>query len=139
MTHAYEFTFFQDFFQGLEQLLRTTSATDIPTSSPYSKSSLKRATSDLRAKDLRKAIEVLYKRVDKHFGDVSISNPSAEHAVVIGTVWKAIEDEVVRLSEAWRGLIRGSYPVCFHLSIIFTQEIECYSWRKTDLFLVVCL
>lgn len=52
---------------------------------------------------------MLYKRVDKHFGD--ISNPSAEHADVIKTVWKACEDEMQRLTLSWKVLVNKCYPV----------------------------
>lgn len=107
----------QDFFQGLEQLLRSTPPTEVNLHSAYTRAALKRATADSRSKDLRKAIDVLYKRVDKHFGDVL--NPSAEHADVIKTVWKACEVEVLRLEAAWRGLIEKCYPVSlFSWSIV---------------------
>ncbi|KAL8293183.1 hypothetical protein RQP46_000877 [Phenoliferia psychrophenolica] len=97
-----------DFFHGLEQLLRTTPPTEVSLHNAYTKGALRRTTSDLRAKDLRKAIDALYKRVDKHFGDVT--NPSAEHAAVIKEVWKACEGEVQRLTSAWKGLIDRCYP-----------------------------
>jgi hypothetical protein len=99
----------QDFFQGLEQLLRTTPPTEVSLHSAYTKSAVRRALSDLRAKDVRKAVDALYKRVDKHFGDVS--SPSAEHTAVLKTVWKACEDELQRLTAAWKGLIDKCYPV----------------------------
>ncbi|KAK4704899.1 exocyst complex component 1, partial [Phenoliferia sp. Uapishka_3] len=98
----------QDFFHGLEQLLRTTPPTEVSLHGAYTKSALKRTISDLRAKDLRKAIDALYKRVDKHFGDVL--NPSAEHSAVIKEVWKACEVEVQRLTSAWKSLMERCYP-----------------------------
>lgn len=101
----------QDYFQGLEQLLRTTPPTEVSLHSAYTKSALRRTLSDLRAKDLRKAVDALYKRVDKHFGDASVTNPSAEHVVVLKTVWTACEDEMQRLTSVWRGLIEKCYPV----------------------------
>lgn len=65
--------------------------------------------SEARQKDIRKAVDALYKRVDKHFGDVL--NPSAEHADVIKTVWKACEEETVKMFAKWRSLIERCYPV----------------------------
>ncbi|KAI5474704.1 Exocyst complex, component Exoc1 [Pseudohyphozyma bogoriensis] len=97
-----------DFFQGLETLLRTTPPTEVSLHSAYTRQALRRTTSDVRSKDLRKAVDALYKRVDKHFGDVE--NPSAEHAVVIKTVWKACEEEMLRLTATWKGLIDKCYP-----------------------------
>lgn len=97
----------QDYFQGLEQLLRTTPPTEVSLHSAYTKSALRRTLNDLRAKDLRKAIDALYKRVDKHFGDVSTTGP----VLVLKTVWGATEEEMQRLTTAWKGLIEKCYPV----------------------------
>lgn len=97
-----------DLFQGLEQLLRTTPPTEVSLHSAYSKQAVRRTLSDLRAKDLRKAVDALYKRVDKHFGDAS--NPAESHNDVLRTVWKACEDEMQRLVTSWRGLIEKCYP-----------------------------
>ncbi|GAA5888974.1 hypothetical protein JCM5296_002762 [Sporobolomyces johnsonii] len=98
-----------DFFAGLEQLLRTTPPTEVSLHSAYTKSALRRTISDVRAKDLRKAIDALYKRVDKHFGN-DIASPSAEHTDVLKTVWKACEDELGRLIGNWKGLVAKCYP-----------------------------
>ncbi|GAA5834785.1 hypothetical protein JCM3766R1_003238 [Sporobolomyces carnicolor] len=98
-----------DYFAGLEQLLRTTPPTEVSLHSAYTKSSLRRILSDVRPKDLRKAIDALYKRVDKHFG-ADISSPSAEHTDVLKTVWKACEEELTRLTTNWRTLVQKCYP-----------------------------
>ncbi|KAM0753811.1 hypothetical protein T439DRAFT_285041 [Meredithblackwellia eburnea MCA 4105] len=98
-----------DFFQGFEQLLRTTPPTEVSLHSAYTKSALRRTLSDLRGKDIRKATDALYKRVDKHFGDVL--NPAAEHSAVLKEVWKACETEVQRLVANWKSLVEKCYPV----------------------------
>ncbi|GAA5904040.1 uncharacterized protein JCM6883_002064 [Sporobolomyces salmoneus] len=98
-----------DYFAGLEQLLRTTPPTEVSLHSAYTKSALRRILSDVRPKDLRKAIDALYKRVDKHFG-ADISSPAAEHTDVSKTVWKACEDELTRLTTNWRMLVQKCYP-----------------------------
>lgn len=85
----------------------------------YTKSALKRAISSLSAKDLRKAVETLFKRVDKHFNDPSIA--SAENAEVLETVWKACEQEVLRMTREWRSLIAKCYPQ-ESVNLEFTQE-----------------
>lgn len=100
----------QDYFAGLEQLLRTMPPTEVSLHSAYTRSALRRVTSELRAKDLRKAIDALYKRVDKHFGG-EVSNQAVGHTDVLKTVWKACEEEMVRLMTAWKGLIAKCYPV----------------------------
>lgn len=100
----------QDFFAGLERLLRTTPPTEVSLHSAYTRSALRRVTADIRAKDLRKAIEALYKRVDKHFG-IDVANQAAEHTDVLKTVWKACEDELTKTVSDWKSLVAKCYPV----------------------------
>ncbi|PWZ03105.1 hypothetical protein BCV70DRAFT_197338 [Testicularia cyperi] len=58
-----------DFGDGIDGLLRSTPATEVSLHSAYSKSSFKKLVRDFTAKDTRKAIEALSKRVGKHFAD----------------------------------------------------------------------
>lgn len=76
----------------------------------------------MRSKDLRKAIDALYKRVDKHFGDATTSS-SAEHALVLKTVWNACEEEMQRLTVAWKELIAKCYPVSGGVSLRRWNEL----------------
>lgn len=101
----------QDYFAGLEQLLRTMPPTEVSLHTAYTRSALRRVTGELRAKDLRKAVDALYKRVDKHFGGDFANQAADQHTDVLKTVWKACEEEVVRLFAAWKGLIAKCYPV----------------------------
>ncbi|TNY17143.1 exocyst complex component Sec3-domain-containing protein [Rhodotorula diobovata] len=98
-----------DWFAGLEQLLRTTPPTEVSLHGAYTRSALRRITSETRAKDLRRAIDALFKRVDKHFG-AEVVNQAAQQKDVLKTVWKACEDELVRLVSVWKGLIAKCYP-----------------------------
>ncbi|GAA5835794.1 hypothetical protein JCM9279_004648 [Rhodotorula babjevae] len=98
-----------DWFAGLEQLLRTTPPTEVSLHTAYTRSALRRITAETRAKDLRKAIDALYKRVDKHFG-AEVVNQAAQQKDVLKTVWKACEDELVRLVAEWKALIAKCYP-----------------------------
>ncbi|KDE03286.1 hypothetical protein MVLG_06216 [Microbotryum lychnidis-dioicae p1A1 Lamole] len=97
-----------DFFTGLEQLLRTTPPNEVSLHSAYTKAAVRRALSDLRAKDVRKAVDGLYKRVDKHFGG-EVTHQAAQHSEVLKTVWKACEDEMLRMSGGWRALLERCY------------------------------
>lgn len=100
---------FIDYFQGLEELLRTTEPSQVSQHNQYTKSSLKRMISSLDKKDLKKSIESLSKRVDKHFTD--LVNPSAENSVVMETVWNACQKELIRMIEDWQSLIEKCYGV----------------------------
>ncbi|KAA1108411.1 hypothetical protein PGT21_012021 [Puccinia graminis f. sp. tritici] len=55
---------FIDYFQGIDELLRTTEPTQIPQHSQYTRASLKRVISTQDKKDIKKSIETLSKRVD---------------------------------------------------------------------------
>lgn len=101
----------QDYFAGLEQLLRTTPPTEVSLHAAYTKMALRRVLSDLRAKDLRKAVDALYKRVDKHFGAEPGDDVARSGGEVLKTVWTACEDETQRLVGVWRGLLSKCYPV----------------------------
>ncbi|OAV98595.1 hypothetical protein PTTG_01780 [Puccinia triticina 1-1 BBBD Race 1] len=98
---------FIDYFQGIDELLRTTEPSQIPQHSQYTKTSLKRVISTQDKKDIKKSIETLSKRVDKHFSDVA--NPSAENSVVMETVWSACEKELIRLIGDWQALLEKCY------------------------------
>ncbi|PLW50744.1 hypothetical protein PCASD_00689 [Puccinia coronata f. sp. avenae] len=98
---------FIDYFQGIDELLRTTEPSQIPQHSQYTRASLKRVISTQDKKDIKKSIETLSKRVDKHFSD--LANPSAENSVVMATVWSACEKELIRLIGDWQALLTKCY------------------------------
>jgi hypothetical protein len=100
----------------LEQLLRTTPPTEVSLHAAYTKMAVRRVLSDLRAKDLRKAVDALYKRVDKHFAADPDDGASAG-GEVLKTVWSACEDETQRLVGVWRGLMAKCYPVSLSESV----------------------
>lgn len=59
------------------------------------------------SKDLKRAIESLGKRVDKHFNDVS--NPSAENRIVVTTVWSACENDFMVQTTRWANMVERCY------------------------------
>lgn len=107
-----------DFFEGIQQLLRTTSPSEISMHSQYTKSALKRAISSFDKKDLKKSIEALAKRVDKHFND--LANPSA----VMNTVWSACEAELRKWIEEWNGVILKCYGNETHGLEISVEDVK---------------
>ncbi|EGG07394.1 uncharacterized protein MELLADRAFT_85837 [Melampsora larici-populina 98AG31] len=107
-----------DFFEGIQQLLRTTSPSEISMHSQYTKSALKRAISSFDKKDLKKSIEALAKRVEKHFND--LANPSA----VMNTVWSACEAELRKWIEEWNGVILKCYGIETHGLDIGVEDVK---------------
>ncbi|CAG8618334.1 12709_t:CDS:2 [Gigaspora rosea] len=75
-----------EFFEGIESLLRTTSAPE---------------EVGFRLKYNKKRHDSLYKRVDKHF---------TEEEGLLQVVWRSIEEEVIRCHERFTSIINKSYP-----------------------------
>ena len=123
-------------------MLKTTAPTEVQNNSTYSKSALKKVVKEYNAKDVRKHIDVLFKRVEKHFEDDggASSNPGGLQpgsalptsklgsnsslgldghsngsagggagGVVVAGVWKACEDEVLRITESFQKMIGQCY------------------------------
>lgn len=119
----------QDYFEGLERLLRTlASPNDIAANPTYSKSALRKITREYTIKDLRKHIDGLYKIVQKHFLDsataasaastgsmtsqekdrIAATEESVGRTVLLG-VWKTCEDNLVKMTEGWKERVSQCY------------------------------
>lgn len=89
----------------MERLLKTTAPTEVPSNSSYNRSALKKVVKEYNSKDVRKNIDALFKRVEKHFTEASekattedISVGIASGTVMVG-VWKACEEELLKMTE----------------------------------------
>ncbi|WFD21743.1 hypothetical protein MEQU1_000398 [Malassezia equina] len=105
-----------DFGRGVEALLASMPANEVPLHHAYSKSTAKKLVRDHTAKDLRKGIEALSKRVQKHFDDdepttsmqVALERDEISH--VLAQVWMACETQCVAEWERFGRLLRTCYP-----------------------------
>ncbi|KAI0079631.1 hypothetical protein K474DRAFT_1617469 [Panus rudis PR-1116 ss-1] len=106
-----------DYFEGVERLLKTTAPTEVASNSSYSKSALKKVVREYTAKDIRKHVDALFKRVEKHFTEasekatteeVNASTGIAPGTVMVG-VWKACEEELLRITELFSKRINQCY------------------------------
>ncbi|KZT30718.1 hypothetical protein NEOLEDRAFT_1126325 [Neolentinus lepideus HHB14362 ss-1] len=103
-----------DYFEGVERLLRTTAPTEVSNNGSYNKSALKKIVKDYNAKDMRKHVDALFNRVEKHFTEASEKATTEKSTdIVPGTVmvgvWKACEEEVLRLTEMFSKRITQCY------------------------------
>ncbi|RPD57026.1 hypothetical protein L227DRAFT_578216 [Lentinus tigrinus ALCF2SS1-6] len=106
-----------EYFEGVERLLKTTAPSEISSNSSYSKSSLKKVVKEYNAKDIRKHVDALFKRVEKHFDEASekatTEDASASTGIAPGTVmvgvWKACEEEVLRITDLFNKRIAQCY------------------------------
>ncbi|KAJ7048537.1 exocyst complex component Sec3-domain-containing protein [Mycena amicta] len=103
-----------DYFEGVERLLKTTAPSEVATNANYNKSALKKVVKEFSVKDVRKHVDALYKRVEKHFTEASEKTTTEESGgiapgtVMVG-VWKACEEELLRVTELVRKRIAQCY------------------------------
>lgn len=100
---------------GVERLMKTTPPNEVSLNPNYSKSTLKKVLKDTTAKDMRKAVEAMARRVDKHFahdddgpvggvvgGPANVTVDAATQAL-IAHVWSelsnALKHEITRAIE----------------------------------------
>lgn len=94
--------------------MKTTSPTEISSNSAYNKATLKRICKEFNSKDVRKHVDVLFKRVEKHFTEASEKTTTEDSGgitpgtVLVG-VWKACEDELLKLTTHFLSLISQCY------------------------------
>ncbi|ODQ53339.1 hypothetical protein SAICODRAFT_7063 [Saitoella complicata NRRL Y-17804] len=89
-----------NFVEGAESLIQANPAEDISARVAYSKSAIRKLLATYDAKEIRKGVDALYKRVDKHFGE------DEEGSTQLFTlVWKAIQDEYFRITDRTTTLV----------------------------------
>ncbi|KAG6818073.1 hypothetical protein H0H87_009228 [Tephrocybe sp. NHM501043] len=103
-----------DYFEGVERLLKTTAPTEVASNNIYNKSALRKVVREYNSKDIRKHVDTLFARVGKHFAEASEKMTSEESGgIVPGTVlvgvWKACEEELLRITELFSKRITQCY------------------------------
>ncbi|KAI8903121.1 exocyst complex component Sec3-domain-containing protein [Gorgonomyces haynaldii] len=101
-----------DFFDGVESLLKTQLAHEISFHVQYSKNSLRDLIKKYPGREIKKALEVIYKRVDKHY---------SEEEGLLQVVWRGIQEEFTRMLRRYEELIAKCYPES-NLRLDFTME-----------------
>ncbi|TKY85075.1 hypothetical protein EX895_006155 [Sporisorium graminicola] len=122
-----------DFGDGIDALLKSTPKTEVCLHSAYSKSSFKKLVKDYTAKDTRKAVEALSKRVAKHFDEdeagagagaavagaggssggaavATADGQTAGEVEVLSRVWSSCEQGYLREFERVTRIGRECYP-----------------------------
>jgi exocyst complex component 1 len=92
--------------------LKSVAPSEVSSNSNLNKSSLKKVVKEYNAKDIRKYVESLFKRIDKHFNEGSErtddSGGMVPGTVMVG-VWTACEDELLRITELFSKRISQCY------------------------------
>ncbi|KLO20758.1 hypothetical protein SCHPADRAFT_816552 [Schizopora paradoxa] len=100
-----------DYFEGVDRLLKTVAPTEVAKNSAYNRSALKKVVKEYDAKDIRKYIDALFKRVEKHFtdGDAADAPGSNRPNAVLTGVWKACEEDLLRDTDMFTKRIKQCY------------------------------
>ncbi|KAI6162084.1 exocyst complex component Sec3-domain-containing protein [Pisolithus thermaeus] len=94
--------------------ISTTAPSEVQKNSSYNKSALKRVLKEFDGKDVRKHIDVLFRRVEKHFTEAEENTTREESSgitpgtVMVG-VWKACEEELQRMTENFTAKLSQCY------------------------------
>ena len=135
-----------EFFEGIEELMKTKSAEEVSYHLGYNKQALKKVVTQYPVKEIRKSIEALYKRVEKHFGAIpdatSLASPispstSSNPAMITTTtgtkknhvatgkllqiVWSRVKVEFVQMMKRFESLMEQ----CFReseIKLLFTED-----------------
>ena len=94
-------------------MLRTMAPSEVSGSGGYSRSALKKVVREYDAKDVRKHVDALFKRVEKHFTEASEVATGESGGIAPGTVlvgvWKACEEELLRITDIFAKRISQCY------------------------------
>ena len=94
-------------------MLKTTAPTEVANNRSYNRSALKKVVKEYDAKDVRKHVDTLFKRVEKHFTEASEAAVAQSTGIAPGTVlvgvWKACEEELLRITDVFNKHIAQCY------------------------------
>ncbi|TPX59726.1 hypothetical protein PhCBS80983_g02258 [Powellomyces hirtus] len=90
-----------DFFEGIEGLLKTNTPEEVNYHMQYNKSALKDVVRKYPGKEIKKSLEALYKRVEKHYTD---------EEGLLQVIWRGIQDEFSKRVRRYGELIAICYP-----------------------------
>jgi hypothetical protein len=113
-----------EFFEGVEGLLKTGPADEVSYHVQYSKSALKDVIKKYPGKEVKKSLESLYKRVDKHF---------TEEEGLLQVIWRGIQEEFCRQLRKYEELMAKCYPE-ITIRLDFTMVCSVDVGRAARLF-----
>ncbi|KAJ3295740.1 Exocyst complex component 1 [Borealophlyctis nickersoniae] len=90
-----------DFFEGIDALLKTNTPEEVSYHVQFSKTALKDVVKKYPGKEIKKGLELLYKRVVKHYTD---------EEGLLQVVWRGIQEEVTRRLRRYEDIIAQCYP-----------------------------
>jgi hypothetical protein len=107
-----------DFVQSIENLQQNGNAADIASRASHSRMVAKKVLSSYDSKEIKRGVEMLKKRVEKHFGDAD--DPGLSRSLVI----KVLRECEIRYEEAYERTRRV-------IDSVYDGQLEL-EWRKED-------
>ncbi|KAG5517908.1 hypothetical protein PMAC_000363 [Pneumocystis sp. 'macacae'] len=96
-----------EFSENMDTLLKTKTIEEIKNIIEFSPTSVKRIAASHDIKEILKGIEILYKRIEKHFKN----EENYYHGQVVAIVWNKINDEYKFNIESFHQLVANYYKV----------------------------
>ena len=110
---------------------------DVTARISFSKSAFKKVLSHYDTKELRKGIDLLHRRVDKHFGqfqdDGEGSYSSRGPAIakeLVQEVWKECQKEYVYITELCKRIVTTYYPEGVQIEFTLNEVNEAFARRN---------
>jgi exocyst complex component 1 len=107
----------QDFLQGVETFVVSNPSEDVTARISFSKPAFKKVLAHYDAKEIRKGIDLLHKRVEKHFGQIPDETDAIYGArgaaigrALVQEVWKECQKEYDSIAELCGRVISIYYP-----------------------------
>jgi exocyst complex component 1 len=136
--YLYKSNVFQDFLQGVETFVVSNPSEDVTARISFSKSAFKKVLSHYDTKEIRKGIDLLHKRVDKHFGQVSDDGDlpySAKGPTIAKTlvqdVWRECQKEYDATVELCERTIVVYYPEGVQMEFTLNDVHDAFSKRSS--------
>lgn len=122
--------------QGVETFVQSNPSEDVTARISFSKSAFKKVLSHYDTKELRKGIDLLHKRVDKHFGQASDDSDSVYNQKqsmiakdLVREVWKECQKEYVGIVELCQRIISIYYPEGVQMDFSLGDVNDAFSKR----------
>jgi len=101
-----------EFFEGIDQLLQTRKDEEVGYQISYNKNALRKILAQYPSAVVRKGLEQLHERIDKHFSDEEGLQP---------VVWRGVQEELITRYHHFESVIKRCYPQS-DITLGFTTE-----------------
>jgi exocyst complex component 1 len=122
--------------QGVETFIQSNPSEDVTARISFSTSAFKKVLSHYDTKELRKGIDLLHKRVEKHFGQASDDGDALYSArgptiakSLVHEVWKECQNEYVAIVELCKRITNKYYSDGVHMEFSLTDVNEAFAKR----------